>query len=179
MEKSGGVIVDPGTPASAAATYSADAVSTVLVEGGKPIEVQPQSKTTTKRAVLVVSMFLTLFLPALDQTIVSTALPTILSELSATDSNAGYTWVGSAFTLAQAVVQPLFGQSSEAFGRKWTFLTAIGIFTLGSALCGASQSISGLIGARVVQGMGGGGITSLVFILIGDLVGTRLVDNLN
>ncbi|KAF7554434.1 hypothetical protein G7Z17_g2887 [Cylindrodendrum hubeiense] len=126
-----------------------------------------------RHLVLVASMFMTLFLPALDQTIVSTALPKIMTNLGAADSNEGYTWIGSAYALAQAVVQPLFGQASEAFGRKWAFLTAITIFTLGSALCGAAQNVRWLIAARVIQGIGGGGITSLVFILIGDIVGTR------
>lgn len=126
-----------------------------------------------RRMILVASMFMTLFLPALDQTIVSTALPKIMPSLHAESSNAGYTWVGSAYALAQAVVQPLFGQASEAFGRKPAFMAAIIVFTLGSALCGAAQNIGWLIAARTVQGIGAGGITSLVFILIGDLVGTR------
>lgn len=130
-------------------------------------------KSTWRHIVLVASMFMALFLPALDQTIVSTALPKIMENLNAANSNEGYTWIGSAYALAQAVVQPLFGQASEAFGRKWAFLTAIAIFTLGSALCGSAQNVGWLIAARVVQGIGGGGITSLVFILIGDLVGTR------
>lgn len=131
------------------------------------------SQPNWRHMVLVASMFMTLFLPALDQTIVSTALPKILPSLNAAASNEGYTWVGSAYALAQAVVLPLFGQASEAFGRKAAFLTAITIFTLGSGLCGAAQNIGWLIAARTVQGVGAGGITSLVFILIGDLVGTR------
>ena len=129
--------------------------------------------STWRHNVLVASMFMTLFLPALDQTIVSTALPKIMASLNAAASDQGYTWIGSAYALAQAVVLPLFGQASETFGRKSAFLTAIIVFTLGSALCGAAQSIGWLIAARTVQGIGAGGITSLVFILIGDLVGTR------
>jgi MFS family permease len=68
---------------------------------------------------------------------------------------------------------PFFGQASEVFGRKWTFLAAISIFMAGSCLCGASQDVAMLIASRAVQGMGAGGITGLVIILIGDLVGTR------
>ncbi|CAM1501693.1 Fc.00g036770.m01.CDS01 [Cosmosporella sp. VM-42] len=130
-------------------------------------------RSTWRHGVLVASMFMALFLPALDQTIVSTALPKIMPSLNAAASDQGYTWIGSAYALAQAVVLPLFGQTSEAFGRKSAFLTAITIFTVGSALCGAAQTIGWLIAARAVQGIGAGGITSLVFILIGDLVGTR------
>lgn len=126
-----------------------------------------------RHIILVGSMFLTLFLPALDQTIVSTALPKIMTSLSGASSNSGYTWVGSGYALTQAVVMPLFGQASEVFGRKWAFVAAIAIFMAGSALCGASQDVSMLIASRMVQGMGAGGITALVIILIGDLVGTR------
>lgn len=126
-----------------------------------------------RHIVLVGSMFLTLFLPALDQTIVSTALPKIMNSLGGSSSNSGYTWVGSGYALTQAVVMPLFGQASEVFGRKWAFVAAISIFMAGSCLCGASQNVSMLVASRMVQGMGAGGITALVIILIGDLVGTR------
>jgi MFS family permease len=132
-----------------------------------------------RHIVLVGSMFLTLFLPALDQTIVSTALPKIMTSLSpvgassSSSSNSAYTWVGSGYALTQAVVMPLFGQASEVFGRKWAFVAAIAVFMSGSALCGASQGVSMLIASRMVQGVGAGGITALVIILIGDLVGTR------
>lgn len=126
-----------------------------------------------RHVVLVGSMFMTLFLPALDQTIVSTALPKIMNSLGGSSSNSGYTWVGSGYALTQAVVMPLFGQASEVFGRKWAFVAAISIFMAGSCLCGASQNVPMLVASRMVQGAGAGGITALVIILIGDLVGTR------
>ncbi|POS75852.1 hypothetical protein DHEL01_v205758 [Diaporthe helianthi] len=129
-----------------------------------------------RHMVLVGSMFLTLFLPALDQTIVSTALPKIMTSLGSAggpSSNSGYTWVGSGYALTQAVVMPLFGQASEVFGRKWAFVAAISVFMAGSGLCGAAQDVAMLVAARMVQGVGAGGITALVIILIGDLVGTR------
>lgn len=129
--------------------------------------------TKIRHIILVGSLFFTLILPALDQTIVSTALPKIMTSLGGASSNSGYTWVGSGYALTQAVVMPLFGQASEVFGRKWAFVAAIAIFMAGSALCGASQDVSMLIASRMVQGCGAGGITALVIILIGDLVGTR------
>ncbi|KAG8162137.1 hypothetical protein KVR01_007902 [Diaporthe batatas] len=129
--------------------------------------------TRIRHIILVGSLFFTLFLPALDQTIVSTALPKIMTSLGGASSNSGYTWVGSGYALTQAVVMPLFGQASEVFGRKWAFVAAIAVFMAGSALCGASQDVSMLIASRMVQGVGAGGITALVIILIGDLVGTR------
>ncbi|KUI72124.1 hypothetical protein VM1G_07633 [Cytospora mali] len=150
-----------------------DSTDETLQSSQENPQANPNGYSRARHAILVASMFLTLFLTALDQTIVSTALPKIMLSLGAGSSNSGYTWVGSAYALAQAVVMPFFGQASEVFGRKWTLLAAISIFMAGSCLCGASQNISMLIASRTVQGMGAGGITGLVFILIGDLVGTR------
>lgn len=140
-------------------------------ENGPPRNRMPKAR----HAILIVSIFMTLFLPALDQTIVSTALPKILVSLSAGSSlaDSGYTWVGSSYALASAVVMPFFGQMSEVFGRKWVFLSATVIFMVGSCLCGASRDVAMLIASRSVQGIGAGGILGLVMIIIGDLVGTR------
>lgn len=166
-------------PAHADTQYHTDSESTsgtlTATEPPKDDD-QQQSRhglTKIRHIILVGSLFFTLFLPALDQTIVSTALPKIMTSLGGGSSNSGYTWVGSGYALTQAVVMPLFGQASEVFGRKWAFVTAISIFMAGSCLCGASQDVPMLIASRMVQGMGAGGITALVIILIGDLVGTR------
>lgn len=128
-----------------------------------------------RHTILLVSIFMTLFLPALDQTIVSTALPKIIASLPTSRSleGSGYTWVGSSYALASAAVMPFFGQVSEVYGRKWVFLAAIVIFMIGSCLCGASQDVAMLVASRSVQGVGAGGILALVMIIIGDLVGTR------
>lgn len=139
------------------------------------IEESGGGMSKARYVILVTSIFMTLFLPALDQTIVSTALPKIIASLPAGGSFAGsgYTWVGSSYALASAVVMPLYGQLSEVFGRKWVFLSAIVIFMVGSCLCGASQDVAMLIASRGIQGVGAGGILGLVMIIIGDLVGTR------
>ncbi|KAI1609768.1 major facilitator superfamily domain-containing protein [Exophiala viscosa] len=79
----------------------------------------------------------------------------------------GYTWVGSAFALAQTVVLPIYTQAGTFFGRKWTLLCAISIFLFGSILCGCADSMTVLIAGRVVQGVGAGGILTLVYIIIG------------
>ena len=174
MEKR--VVVEDVAESTGGASSDEGSGDSIIKESGTEQKQEEHNGLSTARhMILVGSIFMTLFLPALDQTIVSTALPKIMSSLNAGSSDSGYTWIGSAFALAQAVVLPFFGQLSEAFGRKWTFLSAITIFMLGSALCGASQNIGMLIAARTIQGVGGGGITSLVFILIGDLVGTRFV----
>ncbi|KAI1625193.1 major facilitator superfamily domain-containing protein [Exophiala viscosa] len=120
---------------------------------------------------ILVGMFLSQFLSALDQTIVTGALPHITAELDS--SGSGYTWVGSAFALAQTVVLPIYTQAGTFFGRKWTLLCAISIFLFGSILCGCADSMTVLVAGRVVQGVGAGGILTLVYILIGDLVSTK------
>ncbi|EXJ81528.1 hypothetical protein A1O1_07592 [Capronia coronata CBS 617.96] len=129
------------------------------------------SQSSVRRFLILVGMFLSLFISALDQTIVTGALPYIAADLGS--SGSGYTWVGSAFALAQFAVLPLFTQAGGFFGRKWTLLCAISVFLLGSVLCGCANSMTVLIAARVVQGVGAGGIITLVYILIGDLVSTK------
>ncbi|KAH9071142.1 MFS general substrate transporter [Lactarius deliciosus] len=107
------------------------------------------------------------FLAALDQTIVATALPTIVGHLG---EGKNYSWVGSAYLLAASALSPLYGKLSDLIGRKPVLYSSILIFLLGSALCGAAQSLTWLIICRAVQGIGGGGIIQLVLITISDIV---------
>lgn len=107
------------------------------------------------------------FLAALDQTIVATALPTIVERLG---GGKNYSWVGSAYLLAAAALAPLYGKLSDLTGRKPVLYSSIGIFLVGSALCGAAQNMTWLIVCRAVQGIGGGGIIQLVQITISDIV---------
>ncbi|KAF9469176.1 MFS general substrate transporter [Collybia nuda] len=107
------------------------------------------------------------FLAAIDQTIVATALPTIVAKLG---GGTGYSWIGSAYLLAAASLAPLYGKLSDLIGRKPILYASIVIFLVGSALCGAAQSMTWLIIARAVQGIGGGGIIQLVNITISDIV---------
>ncbi|KAF8136614.1 MFS general substrate transporter [Boletus edulis] len=110
------------------------------------------------------------FLAALDQTIVATALPTIVAELGGGNN---YSWVGSAYLLAAASLGPLYGKLSNILGRKPILYGCIIIFLVGSALCGAAQSMTWLIVCRAVQGIGGGGIIQLVQITISDIVSLK------
>ncbi|KAF8506366.1 major facilitator superfamily domain-containing protein [Hysterangium stoloniferum] len=112
-------------------------------------------------------LMMTLFLAALDQTIVATALPTIVQDLG---GGRDYSWVGSAYLLAASALSPLYGKLSDIIGRKPIFFTCIIIFLIGSALCGAAQSMTWLIICRAVQGIGGGGILQMVQITISDIV---------
>jgi EmrB/QacA subfamily drug resistance transporter len=112
-------------------------------------------------------LMLTIFLAAVDQTIVATALPTIVEKLG---GGREYSWVGSAYLLTAASLSPLYGKLSDLVGRKPILYSAIVVFLIGSALCGAAQSMTWLIISRAVQGIGGGGILQLVNIIIGDIV---------
>ncbi|KAF8559339.1 MFS general substrate transporter [Imleria badia] len=111
---------------------------------------------------------MSLFLATTDSTIVSTSLPTITSDLSASQSQ--YTWVGVAYMLTQTAFQPLYGKISELVGRKNVLYTSMMIFALGSLLCGAAKSIMGLILARALAGIGGGGIVSSVWVITSEIV---------
>ncbi|KAJ3889428.1 MFS general substrate transporter [Lentinula edodes] len=107
------------------------------------------------------------FLAAMDQTIVSTALPTIVRQLGGGDA---YSWAGTAYLLTGACLTPLWGKLSDIVGRKPLLFFVIAVFLVGSALCGASQSFIMFLISRGVQGVGGGGIIQLMLITIGDIV---------
>ena len=115
-------------------------------------------------------LMLVLLLAALDQTIVATALPTIVSDLGGLNELA---WVTSAFLLAQTVVTPVYGKLGDLYGRKRVLQSAIVIFLAGSALCGQAQSMPELIAFRAVQGLGAGGLVVLIQAVIGDVVPPR------
>jgi EmrB/QacA subfamily drug resistance transporter len=111
-----------------------------------------------------------LLLAALDQTIVSTALPTIVGEFGGIDH---LSWVVTAYLLGSTASMPLWGKVSDLYGRKRIYQAAIVLFLVASALCGAAQSMGQLIGFRFLQGVGGGGLMSLTFTIVGDIVPPR------
>ncbi len=111
-----------------------------------------------------------MLLAALDQTIVSTALPTIVGELGGLDH---LSWVVYANQLNTTAGTPLYGKLSDIYGRRALFQSAIVIFVAGSALCGLSQNMLQLIVFRGVQGIGGGGLMAMAFAIIGDVVSPR------
>ncbi|RII16970.1 Multidrug resistance protein 3 [Streptomyces sp. YIM 130001] len=126
----------------------------------------------SQRAVLVSigALLLGMLLAALDQTIVSTALPTIVSELGGMKH---LSWVVTAYLLASTAATPLWGKLGDQYGRKKLFQAAIVIFLIGSALCGMAQNMPQLIGFRALQGLGGGGLMVLSMAIVGDLVPPR------
>ncbi|MER6404521.1 MFS transporter [Streptomyces viridosporus] len=116
------------------------------------------------------ALLLGLLLAALDQTIVATALPTIVSDLGGLEH---LSWVVTAYLLASTAATPLWGKLGDQYGRKKLFQTAIVIFLVGSALCGTAQDMFQLIAFRALQGLGGGGLIVLSMAIVGDLVPPR------
>ena len=131
-----------------------------------------RSTAITHRQVLVVfsGLVLAMLLAALDSTIVSTALPTIVGELGGL---AHLSWVVTAYLLAQTVVTPLYGKLGDLYGRKGVMQGAIVLFLIGSALCGVSRDLTQLIIFRAIQGLGGGGLMVTTQAIVGDIVPPR------
>jgi len=145
---------------------------TVLIEGfivsHNPHERIDYAETLPHRTkiIILVGVMLGLFLSALDQTIVSTAMPAIIKDLQGLDYVA---WTSTAYLLASTTMVPIYGKLSDLFGRRIVLLSGIGVFLLGSILCGISQDIFQLIGFRVLQGLGAAALTSTAFAIPADL----------
>jgi EmrB/QacA subfamily drug resistance transporter len=120
--------------------------------------------------VIFPALLLVLLLASLDQTIVSTALPTIVGDLGGLSH---LSWVVTAYLLASTVVGPLYGKLGDLYGRKVLLQVAIVVFLIGSALCGLSQSMTELIAFRALQGLGGGGLIVLTMATVGDIIPPR------
>jgi EmrB/QacA subfamily drug resistance transporter len=125
---------------------------------------------TQRVRVVFGALLLVLLLASLDQTIVSTALPTIVGDLGGLSH---LSWVVTAYLLASTVVTPLYGKLGDLYGRKIMLRVAIGLFLVGSALCGLSQSMTELIAFRAVQGLGGGGLIVTTMAAVGDIIAPR------
>jgi EmrB/QacA subfamily drug resistance transporter len=126
---------------------------------------------THRQILLLMSGLMTgMLLAALDQTIVGTALPTIVGELGGINH---YSWVVTAYLLASTASTPLYGRISDLYGRRPVFLFSIGTFLLGSLLAGMSQNMTQLIVTRGIQGVGAGGLMTLAFTIISDVVTPR------
>jgi EmrB/QacA subfamily drug resistance transporter len=116
------------------------------------------------------ALLLVLLLASLDQTIVSTALPTIVGDLGGISK---LSWVVTAYLLSSTVVGPVYGKLGDQYGRKVVLQSAIVIFLIGSALCGISQNMTELIVFRGIQGLGGGGLFVLTIAVVGDIIPPR------
>lgn len=181
LERGGGAVPSPGPQDddAAAGAHAAPPGSTDTSSRGPPDGAGPPAKsleepeagrTRLQTWLIMMALCSALFLAALDVTIVATAVPTIVQEFA---SPVGYTWVGSAYLLANASLVPSWGKLSDIFGRKVMLLVAVAVFWLGSLICALSINMGMLIAARAIQGAGGGGIVVLVNICISDLFSMR------
>lgn len=152
--------------ADPAVTGAADV--TTAAPAGEPLYEDGRSKLQT--VLIMVSLCSALFLGALDVTVVTVAIPTIVSDFKST---VGYTWIGSAYLLSNAATAPSWGKISDIWGRKPVILGAVAIFWVGSLLCAVSRNMTMLIVARAIQGIGSGGIIILVNVCISDLFSMR------
>ena len=125
---------------------------------------------TRRRLAIFAALALVLLLASLDQTIVSTALPTIVREIGGLSH---LSWIVTAYLLATTIVVPLYGKLGDLFGRRIVLQTAVVIFLIGSALCGLAQNLPELIAFRIVQGLGGGGLIVTAVAVVGDVVPPR------
>ncbi len=116
------------------------------------------------------ALMLVLLLAALDQTIVSTALPTIVGDLGGIQH---LSWVVTAYLLSSTISGPLYGKLGDLYGRKRLLQSAIVIFLLGSVLCGIAQNMTELIAFRALQGLGGGGLFVITLAVVGDIIAPR------
>lgn len=137
---------------------------------GKNPHSSKQHYTHSEIMVVMTSLMLVMLLAALDQTIVATALPRIAIDLHGLNR---LSWVATAYLLTSAITTPIYGKISDMMGRKKIFQAAIVIFLVGSVLCGLSQSMTQLIAARALQGIGAGGLISLVLAIVGDVIPPR------
>jgi EmrB/QacA subfamily drug resistance transporter len=120
----------------------------------------------TRIVVVTVGVMMSLFLASMESTVVATAMPTIVSQLGGFDS---YSWVFTAFMLTSTTVVPVFGKLADIYGIRPIYMIAVSLFLIGSLLCGRAESMTELIVARAVQGVGAGGLLPLAFIMIGAL----------
>jgi EmrB/QacA subfamily drug resistance transporter len=126
--------------------------------------------TGERRWWALAAVMISMFFSSLDQTVVSTALPTIISDLGGLNL---YAWVFTAYILATSVTIPIYGRLSDTYGRKPFYIFGLLVFLTGSALCGLSHSMKLLITARAIQGVGGGALMSIPRATIGDIFNPR------
>jgi multidrug resistance protein len=129
-----------------------------------------QSEREPRIGLIFAALMLVLLLASLDQTIVATALPTIVGELGGIEH---LSWVVTSYLLASTVSGPLYGKLGDLYGRKLVLQSAIVIFLIGSALCGLSQNMPQLIAFRAVQGLGAGGLIVTTIATVGDIIPPR------
>ena len=155
----------PGRPVPAAPRHREDADLPDVQE-----QQEPQEQPRRTLVLVLTGLVLSVLLAALDQTIVATALPTIVGDLNGLEH---LSWVVTAYILAATIGLPVYGKLGDLFGRKSIFIFAIAVFLAGSVLSGLAQNMGQLIGFRALQGIGGGGLMIGAQAILGDLVSPR------
>jgi EmrB/QacA subfamily drug resistance transporter len=128
------------------------------------LPVSPARKV--RRDLVIAAMLVSSFMAAVEVTVISTAMPTIITKLGGFSL---FSWAFGAYLLTQAVVTPLYGRLADSYGRKRVYLASAGLFLVGSLLCGCAWSMVSLILFRAMQGIGGGGLVPLATTIIGDV----------
>ncbi|MCC6944665.1 MAG: MFS transporter [Thermomicrobiales bacterium] len=135
-----------------------------------PADIQMPSFSHREIQIILIGLMSGMLLAALDQSIVGTALPRIVSDLGGLNHLA---WVVTAYLLTSTASTPLWGKISDLYGRRIIFQATIVIFLIGSMLCGLAQTMPQLIAFRAIQGIGGGGLMAIAFAIIGDVIPAR------
>jgi len=135
-----------------------------------PADETPIPPLTREQLVVTAGLMTALSLAALDTTVVGTAMPTIIGQLGGL---AEYSWVFTAYLVTSTTTVPIFSRLADAYGRKPVFLVGLGLFVLGSVLCGFSTSMPQLIAFRAVQGLGAGAVQPITFTIAGDIFESR------
>ncbi len=145
-----------------------------IVNASPPTENEHDQTTeklsATEIAVIMIPLCLSVFLSALDLTVVTPAIPAIVSSFKAMT---GYVWIGSAFILSSTASTPIWGSIADIWGRKPVLLIALSIFLIGSLICALAQQLSVLIAGRAVQGLGSSGMGIMVNVIICDTFSLR------
>ena len=129
-------------------------------------EAVPHIGPSRRRAIITVGLMLGMLIAAMESTVISTAMPTVIGDLHGIHL---YSWVFSAYLLTSTATVPIYGKLADLFGRRRIFLVAAGIFLLGSMLSGAAHSMPQLIAFRALQGLGAGGVLPIALTIVGDL----------
>lgn len=174
--------LDDGTPTEATEATNAQVPNSPVdrsshnLAGGTPTEpnVTPAEQTPspsgTAAALIMVPLCLSVTMAALDLTIVTPAIPAMVSDFN---SESGYVWIGSAFILASTASTPVWGSVADIWGRKPIILISVAIFLVGSLLCALSTNIDTLVAGRTVQGLGASGMGTMVNVIICDTFSLR------
>ncbi len=158
-------------PLPEAATRDLARIPAEVIDLADAPPIAPRAPLTADEVrTILVSLMLTMFLAALDQTIVATALPTIGRQFGDVSN---LSWVITAYLLASTAVAPVFGTLSDIYGRRATIIAALSLFILGSVMCALAPNMAVLIVARGLQGLGGGGILPIVQTVISDIISPR------